>query len=226
MTVAALIALGLVAAGCGSGSKSSSSGSTASSRSSTTTSTTSPSNARPDSAIWPFAGGSAPSTDPVAVVKTFAVAYLGFVDPVAGAFQPGDAGSGQVSVQPKTTGAVTTVSVRRVTADGSWWVVAASTSNLQLQSPAASTSVTSPVTLSGRSTAFEGTVNVEIRQDGSTAPLATGFVNGGANGTMGPFSKPFTFTAPTAKRGAIVLRTRSAETGNTAEASVIRVQFP
>ena len=79
--------------------------------------------------------------------------------------------------------------------------------------------------ISGQSTAFEATVNVEIRQDGTLEPLTTGIVMGGSNGEMGPFSKVIPFTKPTAARGAIILKTMSAKDGNIAEASVVRVQF-
>ena len=79
--------------------------------------------------------------------------------------------------------------------------------------------------LSGQSTAFEATVNVQIRQDGALAPLKEDIVMGGYNGVMGPFSKMVNFTKPTATAGAIVLETLSAKDGSISEASVIRVRF-
>lgn len=79
--------------------------------------------------------------------------------------------------------------------------------------------------MSGQSTAFEATVNFEIRQDGTLAPLKEGFFMGGSNGQMGPFSTTVEFGTATAQGGAIVLKTMSAENGNIWEASVIRVKF-
>lgn len=194
----------------------------------TTTSTTgssTPTTTQPDTAVFPFASSDVRFTDPVEAARTFATSYLGFVEPVVGAFQQGDTRSGEVPVQAKGNGPVTTVLVRQLTSEDTWWVLGASTPNLVLQSPAAQAAITSPVTLSGQSTAFEATVNVEIRQDGTRTPLKEDIVNGGANGEMGPFSKAITFPAPSAPAGAIVLKTLSAEDGNITEASVVRVTF-
>ena len=79
------------------------------------------------------------------------------------------------------------------------------------------------VTVSGRSTAFEAVVNIEVRQDGTLTPLAATTAMGGSNGQMGPFSKAVAFAGPEAPRGAIVVKTISAKDGTTAEATVIRV---
>ena len=229
----------LAAAGCGSSSDSSSSTTTTRSTSTTvakststgpttsgppTTTATSP-GVQPDTAVWPFAESTTRYTDPAQAAKGFAVTYLGFVDPVVGEFQQGDSRSGEVAVKASATGPTTTVLVRKLAPDDTWWVLGSHTANLTLQSPAALASIASPVTLSGQSTAFEATVNVEIRQDGALQPLVTGIVMGGSNGEMGPFSKAFPFTKPTAARGAIILKTMSAKDGNIAEASVVRVQF-
>ncbi len=218
MVIASVVAL--VAVGCGSESK------TAPSTTRTTqTSTTKPSTAQPGSAIWPFVGSPTRYTDPVKATKGFATAYLGFVDPVVGQFLQGDSRSGEVAIRPTTSGPVTTVVVRKLSPDDTWWVLAASTPSLQLQSPTTSASITSPVTLSGQSTAFEGTVNVEIREDGTVTPVATGFVTGGGNGEMGPFSKAINFGKPAARDGAIILKTFGTENSILWAASVVRVKF-
>ena len=137
----------------------------------------------------------------------------------------GDSQSGEVVIRPSSTGPETTVMVRKLGPDETWWVLGASTANLQLQSPKWNASIASPVRLSGRSTAFEATVNVQIRQDGAVTPLASDIVMGGSMGQMGPFSKAVSFSKPTAARGAIILKTLSAEDGNIAEATVLRIQF-
>jgi len=191
----------------------------------TSSSTTSGSSVQPDTAVWPFAASSTRYSDPVKAATGFAVDYLGFVNPVVGAFMQGDSRSGEVAVKASGTGPTTTVIVRQLGPGQTWWVLGASSPNLDLQSPAVLASIVSPVTLSGRSTAFEATVNIEIRQDGTTTPLATDIVMGGANGQMGPFSKSVSFVKPTATRGAVILKTLSAKDGNIAEASVIRVQL-
>lgn len=223
---ATVLAISLIAMGCGT--KAATPGATTTGPRSTasTTSTSALPAAATDSAVWPFVTSSTRYRDPVQAATGFAVKYLGFVAPVIGAFMAGDSRSGEVAIRANSSGPVTTVMVRKLSPDDTWWVLGASTPNLQLQSPVWDSSIATPVTLAGLSTAFEATVNVEIRQDDSLTPLTSDIVMGGANGQMGPFRKEVSFTKPTAKRGAIVLKTLSAKDGNISEASVLRVQFP
>jgi hypothetical protein len=145
--------------------------------------------------------------------------------PIVGAFQAGDPASGEVPVRASSRGPVTTVIVRQLGTDGTWWLLGAATPNIRLTDPAALAKITSPVRLRGTSTAFEATVNVSVRQDNSAKALAETYVMGGANGQMGPFDASVTYQAPTSRYGAIVLYTVSSETGHVAEATVIRVGF-
>ena len=176
-------------------------------------------------AIWPTSSSTAHYADPVEAARAFATGYVGFVNPVVGVFQPGDSRSGEVPVRAKTAGPVTTVLVRQLGSDGSWSVIGSSTPNIQVTAPAALATVTSPVTVTGNSTAFEATVNVEVREDANATPLGKGFVMGGANGQMGPFTATLSFTRPAAAAGALVFMTLSAETGTVSEAAVLRVAF-
>ncbi len=219
MVVALVVAW--VLTGCGSSSTSTPSTSGPSS----SAAPAAPSTVQPATAVWPFASDSLRYSDPVKATRGFATTYLGFVDPVVGRFRQGDRRSGEVVVRPTGSGPETTVTVRKLGPDDTWWVLAASAPSLRLQSPPAMASITSPVTLAGESTAFEGTVSVEIRQDGSLAPVATDFVTGGANGRMGPFSKAIAFSTPTATGGSIVLKTFGTEDSVLWEATVVRVQF-
>jgi hypothetical protein len=231
--LSALLLLMLLAAGCGSKSTTATKPTTPSTNATTTTSnvattstTTGPSMVPTDTAVWPFVAGSTRYTDPVKAATDFAVTYLGFVKPVVGPFVAGDSRSGEVDIRANKLGtATTTIMVRKLAPDETWWVLGAATTHLQLQSPVWDAPITSPVPLSGRSTAFEATVNVEVRQDGSLTPIGSGYVMGGSNGKMGPFAKAVTFTKPTAKRGAIVFKMPSTDGGGTLEAGVIRVQF-
>ncbi len=227
---AAVVTLSLVAVGCGSKSSSTNRTTTTGPRSTTATATTSMStttttSVATDTAVWPFVTDSIRYSDPVQAATGFAVTYLGFANPVVGAFMEGDNRSGEVVIRPNSTGPETTVIVRKLAPDETWWVLGASTPMLQLQSPEWNASIASPVTLSGQSTAFEATVNVQIRQDGTLTPLANDVVMGGSMGRMGPFSKAVRFRVPTAERGAIILRTLSAKDGNIAEAAGLRIQF-
>ena len=228
--VAVSIAAGTaILAACGSSESSTSSSTSSTSQATTTTvasSTTSPApDGQLESAVWPFVSGSTRFHDPVEAARSFAVDYLGFVAPVVGEFRSGDSRSGEVAIRPAADGPTTTVLVRQLTADDTWWVLGAATPSLQLTSPAALAAISSPVTLAGESTAFEATVNVEVRQDGTVDPLGQDFVMGGSMGEMGPFSKAVSFNVPAAQAGAIVLETRSAMDGTVWEAAVVRVGF-
>lgn len=189
------------------------------------TTATAPSTTQPETAIWPFADTSRRFDDPVSAARSFAVDYVGFTDPVVGEFRPGDSRSGEVEIRSDASGPVTTVLVRQVSSDDSWWVIGCSTPNLQLASPATGATVSSPVTVSGTSTAFEATVNVTVRQDGSADPIGTGIVMGGSMGEMGPFKGRIDFKSTGAAGGSIALSTLSAKDGRIWEASVVRVSF-
>lgn len=200
------------------------------STSTTSTPATSPSTApattaQPDEAVWPFASTTTRYDDPVDAARGFAVDYLGFVDPVTGEFQQGDSRSGEVAVLPHDLGPVTTVMVRQLGSDDSWWVIGAATNNIRIDTPKALDTVSSPVSVSGQSTAFEATINLEVREDGRTEPLAEGFTNGGSMGEMGPFSTSLTLNEGGAGAGAVIVKTISPKDGNIAEASVVRVKF-
>jgi hypothetical protein len=208
---------------CGDGDDTTS-GTTTTSVPAAATSTTAPTSALWP-ALWPWADGTLRFRDPVGATRSFATTYLHMTEPIVGRFQPGDSRSGEVTVRASTTGPVTTVLVRQLGDDGSWWVLGAVTGNIRLTDPAALATITSPVELRGTSTAFEATVNVTIRQDGETAALAETFVMGGANGEIGPFAAAIDFPRPTSRGGAIVMYTTSAADGGVTEATAIRVGF-
>jgi hypothetical protein len=226
LAVVGLAVVSLLAVGCGSKSSDTTADTSSTSTTTTMATTSTPSTtSQTETAVWPFSSSTTRYADPVEAARTFAVSYLGFVDPVVGPFQQGDTRSGEVVITPDASGPSTTVLVRQLTPDDTWWVLGASTPNLQLQSPEARAVITSPVTLSGQSTAFEATVNFEIRQDGTMTPLAADYFMGGSMGEMGPFSKSETYATPTATHGAIVLMTSSAENGHLWEATVVPVTF-
>ena len=146
------------------------------------------------------------------------------VNPVIGQFRQGDSRSGEMPVQPSATGPETTVLVRKLGADNSWWVLGAGTAAIRLAEPVWNASITSPVTLKGTAMAYEGTVQTQVREDDNSKPLGEGYVTGRGD-AMGPFSGSLAFTKATSKFGAVVLFTVSAKDGSVVEASVIRVQF-
>ncbi len=195
---------------------------------STTTSTGSTSTlVDPDvarSAIWPFAGSPTRFDDPTVAAQSFATDFVGFTDPVVGPFLQGDGRSGEVEVRPDPDGPVTVVLVRQLGADDAWWVIGAATASIELDRPDALDVLASPLEVSGRSVAFEATVDLELRVDGTTEPLVTGIVMGGAT-ELAPFAATFPFDPPGRTGGAVLLFTISAEDGTVWEASIVRVAF-
>ena len=159
---------------------------------------------------------------PEAAALGFATHYLHMVNPVIGQFRQGDARSGEVPVKPSTTGPITTVLVRELGTDNSWWVLGAGTAAINLTAPTWNASITSPVALKGTSMAFEGTVQTQVRDD--NALLGKGYVTGGST-SMGPFSGSLAFAKATTKYGAVVLYTTSADSGEVMEAMVVRVRL-
>lgn len=177
-------------------------------------------------AIWPWEDTSTRFDDPVAAATSFAVDYLGFTDPVVGDFQAGDARSGEVTIQARAIGPTTVVVVRQLTDDDSWWVLGAAAENITLDTPTQGTVVASPLALTGSASAFEGTVEVELRADDNGEPIATSFVTGSGGPEPGPFDGSVEFTSPGPVGGALVLISRSPEDGGPViEATALRVFF-
>lgn len=187
--------------------------------------TTTSAEAQPPTAMWPFARTPLRFSDPVTAASSFAVSYLGFSAPVVGEFQQGDTRSGEVPVRSSGTGAITTVLVRQLTNDDSWWVLGAATANIQITTPSLLTNLHSPATLRGVSTAFEAQVNVELRADQSLAAIGTGYVMGGSMGQLASFEGQIGFTETTARYGTLLMRTYSAKDGSVLEAAALRIMY-
>ncbi len=110
---------------------------------------------------------------------------------------------------------------------GPWSVVGVTSPNIVVTRPGARDKATSPVRVTGQAHAFEGTVNVEVREDGMLAgqSLGRGFVTGGGD-ALRPFSGDITFRSPTKPAGAIVFVERSAADGQgILRAAVVKVRF-
>lgn len=167
--------------------------------------------------------------DPVFTAERFLRDYVGFTRLIMGEFQQGDSRSGEVTATTRKNGPVTTVLVRQLGSNGGpFTVVGATTDNIVLERPTAMEEVTSPVHIEGRSTAFEGNVVIEVREDGQLnkdgnkglTPLI-----GGSMGEMGPLLGDVPFAHTEATGGAVIAYTDSAMDGAREEASVVRVLF-
>ena len=180
----------------------------------------------PASALWP-----APSSDdrfdsPEAVARDFAIDFLRIPAPSVGAFQQGDPSSGEVVVKPRDPGPTTRILVRQLQ-PGFWWVTGCVADNIQVNTPQPGALATSPLKVKGAAHTFEGNVQVEIRADGATKPVGTGFVTG-AGDRMGPFEGEIVYDSAAAKPaayGAVVFFEGSGEDGSVTQATVHRLRF-
>lgn len=222
LLIAGLLALG---AACGDDDEAADTTSSTTTSTSTTSTTSTTVAVEPGRAVWPPSDGSVTYDDPVDAATGFATELAGFTEPVVGEFLQGDSRSGEVEVRPRSDGPVTTVLVRQLGADDSWYVIGAATDGIRPTSPESGATISSPVQLSGTSTAFEGTVQVSVRDPGVQEPLGTGFVTGGSMGEMGPFDSSLEFDPGDAVDGAILFATVSMEDGQVWEVAAIPVVF-
>ena len=182
-------------------------------------------------ALYPDTTMSERFFEPTDVARSFAVRYLGMTDPAVGEFMEGEPRAGEVGVRAKPgRGPVTTVVVRQLGGEerAPWFVTAAFSENLHLDTPDPLDPIASPVKLTGQSRSFEAHVNVGIREDGQLGKtfLGEGFYTGGSSGPeLGPFEHSQEFRPPTRPWGAVLLFVYSAEDGSLSEATVVRVRF-
>ena len=201
------------------------------------------------SGIWPFAtkaeldayaaGTDRTYRDPVSTARQFAIRYLGMESPASFDFQAGGPGEGEVPMgfgvgegrtpirNPQPTFTVVLRQLGPQGSSGPWTVVAVASPNIVVAKPGPLDTVTSPVRVTGQAHAFEGTVNVEVREDGMLAgqSLGKGFVTGGGD-MLRPFTGDVTFRAPTKPAGAVVFTEISQADGQSVlRASVVKVRF-
>lgn len=173
-------------------------------------------------ALWPFPGSATRYATPADAARSFATEFLRFEDPQLAAFQAGDTRSGEVPLRPTADGPVTTVLVRQIGPGDDWSVLGAVTENIDVTAPTALAEISSPVRVTGRALAFEGTVQVEVRADGGLGPIGAGFVTGGGD-VARPFEGSIPFETAGAPFGALVFFTASGENGQVWEAAAFRV---
>lgn len=188
-----------------------------------TTTTTTNLHAQPEAAIWPYYASGVRYVTPTAAASTFVTHYLKMSSPIQMSVAAGT-NHATVDFQFTTGGPVTAVSLSRLMGDGTWWVIGASTAHITVSSPVDRAQLSSPITVRGRSVAFEAVVNVIVRVDGQNLPLLQTTVMGGAV-AIAPFNSSISLPSTTARAGAIIFETLSAKDGSVAEATVVRVKF-
>jgi immunoglobulin-like protein involved in spore germination len=178
-------------------------------------------------------GGGTTSADQAA--KAAAVVFLrelGMRDPVAATYRATGDSTAEVGIHPRAgeggrplDKVTTLVQVRRYT--GGWVATGAKATNaIEVDQPLAFARVVSPLTVSGLSSAFEGTVHVTVTQDrrGADRVLGKGFVNGGAT-ELAPFRGPITFRRPSAEAGWVIFTGDTGADTGIMSASAVRVRF-
>ncbi len=170
----------------------------------------------------------------VAAARAFLVHQVGMGELVAGPLHRTGPNTAEVWFRPKlgedgrplpATGPTTVVELQR--GSTGWSVLGTRSRSIRLASPAAGAWIASPVTISGRASAFEGTVQVavkEVRKDQSRV-LGSGFVTGSGTAELGPFSGRIAFHDASSASGWLVLFTDSAADGGIQEATAVPVHF-
>lgn len=158
--------------------------------------------------VWPF-GTSSSFTSPADAARSFAIDYLGMTNAQLGMTSASGATT-TVEVFPNERGMARTV-VNVADAGGVWYVTGANADSIVVDQPHAHAAVTSPLAVSGKSTAFEAQIGLELRPIGSKRAVATATAMGGANGEMGPFST--TITPPSTEEPLVLVVFAQDESG-------------
>ena len=174
-------------------------------------------------AIWPFASSNTTFATPELAARSFAVDYLGMTQARVGKTEPGYEYETNVEIFPNDQATVRTVV--RVTnhLQAGFVVLGAAGDEIQVEQPTImDNTLTSPLTVSGRSRAFEAQINVQLRPYGSTTPVAEGFTMGGGTEIL-PFSTTITPPSTDQPLVLVVFEGDASGQGATSQATVIQI---
>ena len=155
-------------------------------------------------------------------------------DPVAATYRGTGAATAEVGLHPKAGeggrlfDTVTTLVQLHRYSNG--WVPtgAKAVDSIEVAQPLPFARILSPLTVSGLSVAYEGTVHVTVTQDrrGADRVLGKGFVNGGG-AELAPFKGQITFATPTpgVDAGWVVFSGDTGAGSGIIEATAVRVRF-
>ncbi|HJW62165.1 MAG TPA: Gmad2 immunoglobulin-like domain-containing protein, partial [Actinomycetes bacterium] len=168
--------------------------------------------------------------------KAAAVAFLrelGMRDPVAATYRRTGAATAEVGLHPKAgeggrlfDKVTTLVQLHRYT--NGWVPTGAKAADIEVAQPLPFSRILSPLTVSGLSLAYEGTVHVTVTEErrGADRVLGKGFVNGGGT-ELAPFLGAIDFARPVpgADAGWVVFSGDTAAGTGIIEATAVRVRF-
>ena len=168
--------------------------------------------------------------------KAAAVAFLrelGMRDPVAATYRRTGAATAEVGLHPKAgeggrpfDKVTTLVQLHRYT--NGWVPTGAKAAAIEVAQPLPFARILSPLTVSGQSVSYEGTVHVTVTEDrrGADRVLGKGFVNGGGT-ELAPFLGTVRFASPTpgTDAGWVVFSGDTGADTGIIEATAVRVRF-
>jgi hypothetical protein len=167
--------------------------------------------------------------------KAAAVTFLrelGMRDPVAASYRKTGGATAEVGLHPRAgeggrrfDKATTLVQLHRYS--NGWAATGAKALDpIEVEQPLPFARILSPLTVSGLSLAYEGTVHVTVTEDqrGADRVLGKGFVTGGGS-EPAPFSGPIKFARPTADAGWVVLSGDTGADTGIISATAVRVRF-
>jgi Immunoglobulin-like domain of bacterial spore germination len=168
--------------------------------------------------------------------KAAAVTFLrelGMRDPVAASYRKTGSATAEVGLHPKAgeggrlfDRVTTLVRLHRYT--NGWVPTGAKAADIEVAQPLPFARIQSPLTVSGQSVSYEGTVHVTVTQDrrGPDRVLGKGFVNGGGT-ELSPFLGQIRFATPTpgVDAGWVVFSGDTGAGPGIIEASAVRVRF-
>lgn len=194
-----------------------------------TPTTTPPSTTTGAGSAQPAAGGEEAAR---AAAVAFMRSLVDMVDPVAHRVEVTGGGDARVTVRPRAAGeqgapAGEPTSVQLHRSRQAWVVTGTRAPNIVVEQPARGALVRSPLRLTGRASAFEGTVQVEVIEErgGKQVLLGSGFVTGSGSGELGPFEGTVNFQRPATRQGWIAFSTVSEASAQVLEATTVRVRF-
>jgi Immunoglobulin-like domain of bacterial spore germination len=198
----------------------------------TSSTTVPPPAANLDQAMWPDPGSSDRYANPADVARSFVEDFLGIAEPPLSDFRAGEPGAGEIDVfsrdeNGEVSARVATTLVLRQLDGENWWVTAATSDNVQVESPQPLATVSTPLRVSGQGHGFEGTVVVQVRQvwSGSYRELGEAVAIAGAGQTLEPFSVDVSFDPLTAGRGIVVASTDSGLQGVLSDVTAFPVRL-
>jgi hypothetical protein len=194
-----------------------------------TTVTPAPAPSALDQALWPDPDVQR-FTDPSEAARSFVEDYLGIADPPLSEFRADGQSDGAIDVFGRGENGqtlervVTTIVLRRLDAEH-WFVIAAVSQDVTIDSPRPDGTLSSPVTVTGQGRGYEGTVIVSLRERFASDTLAERPTIAGCCETLEPYSVELSFQPPTTSAGVILAGTDSGGESSFSSFAAVGVHF-